>query len=194
MYTCLARLSSFVSLITSLRISYATVETKLKEDANFLKIKSGTIFSSSSSSSFSWEGDETEKIFIGYSPMTYTHTHTQQPKLARYIIVLKDKEEKRRRRTFAVCVLLAAAAGCVKIRADRDSRDGHNRETTNYQSRDSFSRRVKTINKKGKRRKNLSLLLLLLPLCHGKVWGPQQFLISSLLFFSIFFLYTTTTT
>jgi hypothetical protein len=107
MYTCLARLSSFVSLITSLRISYATVETKLKEDANFLKIKSGTIFSSSSSSSFSWEGDETEKIFIGYSPMTYTHTHTQQPKLARYIIVLKDKEEKKKKNICCVC-----AVGC----------------------------------------------------------------------------------
>jgi hypothetical protein len=109
--------------------------------------------------------------------------------------VLKDKEEKKKKKNICcVCVLLAAAAGCVKIRADRDSRDGHSRETTNYQSRDSFSRRVKTINKKGKRRKKVSLLLLLLPLCHGKVWGPQQFLISSLLFFSIFFLYTTTTT
>lgn len=68
--------------------------------------------------------------------------------------MLKDKEEKKKKKNICcVCVLLAAAAGCVKIRADRDSRDGHSRETTNYQSRDSFSRRVKTINKKGKRRR-----------------------------------------
>lgn len=128
--------------------------------------------------------------------MTYTHTHTQQPKLARYIIVLKDKEEKKKKKNICcVCVLLAAAAGCVKIRADRDSRDGHSRETTNYQSRDSFSRRVKTINKKGKRRrkKPFASSSSFSPVPRKSLGAPAVPYFS-LLFFSIFFLYTTTTT